>query len=289
MMWFKHDTDANQDAKLQNVLLDYGLEGYGLYWYCIELIAGKINKENFTFELEHDARIIARNVGSTPQKVEEMMKYFVSQGLFENNENTITCFKLLKRMDQSMTSNPQFRAMINSAKINLLKHDYVMISSCSNHDAVITQSTDHHELEVEVEVEVEKKRERECDSHESLTLVFSDSEKQELKKWAFSAFGSKFNFELELQNFIDYALANGKTYKNKISAAKLNIRRQANWAGIPEQTHASAPTEKFKIQSEINSLKILLAQQRKSKTTPPAATESTLRKISELEKRIESA
>lgn len=24
MRWIKHDTDANQDAKLQNVLLDYG-------------------------------------------------------------------------------------------------------------------------------------------------------------------------------------------------------------------------------------------------------------------------
>ena len=30
MKWFKHDSDANLDAKLQNVLLDYGLEGYGL-------------------------------------------------------------------------------------------------------------------------------------------------------------------------------------------------------------------------------------------------------------------
>ena len=78
MKWVKHDTDANQDAKLQNVLLDYGLEGYGLYWYCIELIAGKVDKDNITFELEHDARIIARSVGSTAQKVEEMMRYFVN-------------------------------------------------------------------------------------------------------------------------------------------------------------------------------------------------------------------
>lgn len=277
MKWFKHDTDANQDAKLQNVLLDYGLEGYGLYWYCIELIAGKIDKENFTFELEHDARIIARNVGSTPQKVEEMMKYFVSQGLFENNENTITCMKLAKRLDQSMTSNPEFRSLINS----LRSHDGIMTASRNSHDSVMQ---DQIRLD-----QIRKEKEREVDSHESLTLVFSDSEKQELKKWAISEFGKKFNFELELQNFIDYALANGKTYKNKISAAKLNIRRQAKWAGIPEQSHTSAPTEQFKIQSEINSLKILLAQQRESKTTPPAATESTLRKISELEKLLESA
>lgn len=116
MKWIKHDTDANQDAKLQNVLLDYGLEGYGLYWYCIELIAGKVDKSNITFELEHDARIIARNVGSTAQKVEEMMRYFVELGLFENCQGTITCLKLAKRLDKSMTSNPEMRSIIESLK-----------------------------------------------------------------------------------------------------------------------------------------------------------------------------
>ena len=44
------------DAKLQEVLLDYGLEGYGLYWYCIELIAQRVTTNNLTFELEHDVK-----------------------------------------------------------------------------------------------------------------------------------------------------------------------------------------------------------------------------------------
>jgi len=125
MKWIKHDSDANQDAKLQNVLLDYGLEGYGLYWYCIELIAGKVDKDNITFELEHDARIIARNVGSTAQKVEEMMRYFVELGLFEDSKGTITCLKLARRLDKSMTSNPEMRAIIE----NLKSHDSIMTQS----------------------------------------------------------------------------------------------------------------------------------------------------------------
>ena len=125
MRWIKHDSDANQDAKLQNVLLDYGLEGYGLYWYCIELIAGKVDKDNITFELEHDARIIARNVGSTAQKVEEMMRYFVELGLFEDSQGTITCLKLARRLDKSMTSNPEMRAIIE----NLKSHDSIMTKS----------------------------------------------------------------------------------------------------------------------------------------------------------------
>ena len=64
MEWFKHDSNASLDDKLQMVLLDYGLEGYGLYWYCVELIVNKVSKDNITFQLKHDARIIARNTGS---------------------------------------------------------------------------------------------------------------------------------------------------------------------------------------------------------------------------------
>lgn len=127
--WFKHDTDANMDAKLQEVLLDYGLEGYGLYWYCVELIAGKITTDNLTFELEHDARIIARNVGSTPHKIEEMMTYFSNLGLFENNSGTITCMKLARRLDQSMSGNPHMRKLISEIKGKLESKD--------SHDSVI--------------------------------------------------------------------------------------------------------------------------------------------------------
>ena len=126
MEWFRHDSNANLDEKLQEVLLDYGLEGYGLYWYCIELIVGKTSADNITFEIKHDARIIARNTGSTPQRVEEMMKRFISVGLFENTNGKITCLKVAKRLMSSATSNPQMRNIIHNIKQH---HDPVMTAS----------------------------------------------------------------------------------------------------------------------------------------------------------------
>jgi hypothetical protein len=135
MDWFKHDSNANLDEKLQEVLLDYGLEGYGLYWYCIELIVGKTSIDNITFELKHDARIIARNTGSTPQKVEEMMKRFVSLGLFENTDGKITCLKVAKRLMTSATSNHQMRSLIQNIKS---KQD-VIDPSCCRHDDVMPE------------------------------------------------------------------------------------------------------------------------------------------------------
>lgn len=159
MHWFKHDADASQDAKLQNVLLDYGLEGYGLYWYCLELIVGKIDVDNITFELEHDARIIARNTGSTAQKVEEMMRYFVAQGLFESNQSgVVTCMKLAKRLDKSMTSNAKMRELID--KIRGKNHDAIMIS----HDAGMI----NHDEVMQDKIRIDKNREKDLvDSAES--------------------------------------------------------------------------------------------------------------------------
>ncbi|MEF8646950.1 Lin1244/Lin1753 domain-containing protein [Escherichia coli] len=155
MKWFKHDSDANRDEKLQNVLLDYGLEGYGLYWYCLELITYDVDQYNLTFDLRHDARIIARNVGSTEKRIEEMMKYFIEIGLFECSKGHITCLKLLKRLDQSMTSKSAYRAAINTAK-EQLKLEKLINPTQKGHDRVMTGSWHGHELDIEVEEEREK-------------------------------------------------------------------------------------------------------------------------------------
>ena len=133
MKWFRHDTDANMDAKLQEVLLDYGLEGYGLYWYCLELIASNVTPEKLTFELEHDSRIIARNTGSSVQKVQEMMTRFVEVGLFDNSNGRVLCLKLAQRADdytaklvrkngvQPIENNEDRQTPTNSEKVPLDK------------------------------------------------------------------------------------------------------------------------------------------------------------------------
>lgn len=124
MQWFKHDADASIDAKLQMLLLDYGAAGYGLYWYCIELIAQGVDKNNITFELEHDARIIAKNLNLSIQETKDMMQKMIDLGLFSiTTNNKLACYALAKRLDQSMTGSADFRKLINSIKT---RHDGVM-------------------------------------------------------------------------------------------------------------------------------------------------------------------
>lgn len=188
MKWFKHDADANADAKLQNVLLDYGLEGYGLYWYCVELIAGKVDVDNLTFHLEHDARIIARNTGSTHQKVEEMMRYFVKVGLFECSENVITCLKMAKRLDKSMTSNPMMRTLIEKIK-------------SENHDSVMTDP----DFIMQDKIRLDENREEKIKTKKGKSEDFVFPENLNKEAW---------------QLWIDYRKASGiKAYRNNALSA----------------------------------------------------------------------
>ena len=99
MKWFKHQSDANMNAKLQEIIFDHGIEGYGLYWYCLELVAQNVTSDNLTFELEHDARIIGRNIGMPANRVEEIMKAFIENDLFSASEGRIQCLKLAQRCD----------------------------------------------------------------------------------------------------------------------------------------------------------------------------------------------
>ena len=112
MKWFKHDTTAHTDAKLKKLKHKYGITGYGLYWYCLELIAGKVEAKNISFELEEDAELIALEWSLDQLKVQEIMGYMVSLGLFESDVNGIvTCLKLAARLDDTTSRNPEIRKL----------------------------------------------------------------------------------------------------------------------------------------------------------------------------------
>ncbi len=100
MKWFKHDSDASNDAKLKKLRLKYGAQGYGIYWYCLELIARNVEKHNLTFELEHDAELIADDFKLSSDLVQHIMTYMVELELFENVDGVISCLKMATRTDE---------------------------------------------------------------------------------------------------------------------------------------------------------------------------------------------
>src|SRR5574344_540314 len=156
MQWFKHDADAACDAKIKKLIIKHGAVGYAVYFHCLELIVSNISETNVTFELEHDSEIIADDLKiqgngtkSGSQIVEEIMRTIIELKLFEESEGHIFCFKLLKRLDSSMTSNKKMRELITNAKNEQINHDTVMIPSCYNHDSIMQEETRVEETRVD--------------------------------------------------------------------------------------------------------------------------------------------
>ena len=145
MKWFKHDTDANMNRKMKKLYMKYGLEGWGLYWYCLELIAGDTNQHCLNFELKHDSEILAHNLHMSRDKLEDMIRHMVEIQLFENSHGRIMCLKLLKRMDQYQTGNAEFRAKIKQAKTD---NNY-----SNSHDSIMTESCVSHELDIDIDID----------------------------------------------------------------------------------------------------------------------------------------
>ncbi len=107
MKWFKHDSRANRDAKIEKLMNRFGADGYALYWLCIELIVDRVEADCLTFELEHDAETLGARLKVDTLRVEEIMKWMVFEGLFEGEGPSITCFKIAKRLDSSIIRSPE--------------------------------------------------------------------------------------------------------------------------------------------------------------------------------------
>lgn len=117
MKWFKHFTNAHNDNAIKKVRMKYGADGYAIYWYCLELIAGDLDQTQATFELSHDAEVIGYDLKIDQLRVEEIMQYMVSLNLFQQVNNTITCLKLAKFLDKKNTRNQEIHAIIDSISV----------------------------------------------------------------------------------------------------------------------------------------------------------------------------
>jgi hypothetical protein len=110
MRWFKHLTIANRDESLNQLIDEFGLEGYGAYWLIVELIAEKITpkmtEENQIF-LKLSEKNWRKFLGFSPKKFQKFLGFSQKFELFlqksdEKNPDLISlyCPKLLKYRDE---------------------------------------------------------------------------------------------------------------------------------------------------------------------------------------------
>jgi hypothetical protein len=128
MRWFKHQTASHTDARLKRLILRQGMAGYGLYWYCLELIGKDVSESNLTFEIEEDSELLAHATGMPREQVEAALRTMIDLGLFESCEGRVTCLKMLQYIDSSMFKAGKIREVFQQEKDRLLGE-----STCTGH------------------------------------------------------------------------------------------------------------------------------------------------------------
>ena len=73
LAWFQHDTDAANDMKLEQVIDEFGMVGYGRWWRLCEMLAAETG-HRLEVGNERVARIMARRLKCS---VSDMMKFVI--------------------------------------------------------------------------------------------------------------------------------------------------------------------------------------------------------------------
>jgi hypothetical protein len=123
MKWFKHFTRSHEDREIEGLIADFGVAGYGVYFYCLEIIAQDVDTGNVTFELEPDAPILARRLNMDSILVEKIMHRCIERGLFEITDGgRVSCLKLAALLAES-NMNSNYLRKIFANRVALLEQN----------------------------------------------------------------------------------------------------------------------------------------------------------------------
>ena len=169
MLWFKHDSSANQDVKIKKLRRKHGLMGYGLYWYIIERIQGELSLTNTSLSLEDDAEVIALDWGVSEQEIQSVMDTMLSLKLFNRNQQgQLVCPSLAKRLTTDMLNK-------NTRKlVTLLKDEHIN----TNHDGVMAGSCKKEEKDKN-RIDKNILDESECTTNEQTNIITNHQPPQE--------------------------------------------------------------------------------------------------------------
>lgn len=148
MKWFKHFVAAGDSVKLNKLVDELGVEGYGRYWLLLELLAGEFDGSSTTFEV-HFRKISAKVQIKFSTKLETFLQKLSDFSLLTFKKNgkvyEINCPILMELQDKD---------------------------SRYNRKRIVTKSQ-NTTLEEEVEEEVDKEKEEENRKKESISSTSS--------------------------------------------------------------------------------------------------------------------
>lgn len=116
MKWFKHFSMAKFDVKIMRLIRAHSIEGYGIYWACLESIASNLEPSKPLPDMEENDKDIAELFGMDTDKVRDIIQFCIKEGLFQKDEKSgkLVCLKLLSHLDNTMSNVPQIRGILDN-------------------------------------------------------------------------------------------------------------------------------------------------------------------------------
>lgn len=102
MRWFKHSAGMRHDTKVRRVVRRYKAEGYALYNYILESVAEGISVDSPLPVLEETSEDIAEILQIDSRRVEEIIRFMVTQrlvGIIEGT-NVVVVPKMIDHLDE---------------------------------------------------------------------------------------------------------------------------------------------------------------------------------------------
>jgi hypothetical protein len=97
--YFSHDANSRNDPKILSMMLDYGIEGYGMFWIVVENL-----REQDGYKLKQDKstwRALAMQLHKTVEEIKTFIEECINEyELFETDEVFFYSLSLLRRMNK---------------------------------------------------------------------------------------------------------------------------------------------------------------------------------------------
>lgn len=98
MKWFQHQSNAHRDFNVEPLIDKYGAEGYGLFWFCAEMVAEK-GDEYYTIKDGFWKLYLQKNSKVATERIEDILEEMNKCGLIEYKDGSISIPKLEKYSD----------------------------------------------------------------------------------------------------------------------------------------------------------------------------------------------
>lgn len=104
MRWIKHLSDAHSDEKMAILRAEAGFEGYGFYWFALEVLAKHIDDKTGKTSLTYPVKFWASLAGVSTRNLRNLVGTCAKLNLltadFSENLLTLDCPNLLKYRDE---------------------------------------------------------------------------------------------------------------------------------------------------------------------------------------------